>query len=81
MSISGARARSGAMIASPSSPVTAPSIITSRRPRMTSGMSGIGGTCMIRSDVVTLSGAVFVHSAQAVSTFAEWLQSQISMPA
>ena len=50
------------------SPSAAPSITTTPRPRRNSGTSGFAGICMMRADVVTLSGAVAVHSRQACST-------------
>ena len=61
MSISGASARSGSI--TPGSPWTAPSMITIERPRIGSGISGSGGSCMIRNEVVTWSGAVAAHLA------------------
>ncbi len=79
VSISGASARSGSITAG--SPWTAPSIITIERPRIGSGMSGSGGSCMIRNDVVTCSGASTAHAAQAFSTRSASVQSQIIMPA
>ena len=70
VSISGPRARSGARIsaARSASSTIAPSISTTPRPRRKSGSSGSGGSCMIRIEVVTESGASAVHSRQACST-------------
>ncbi len=45
--------------------MTAASIVTHARPRSGSGISGIGGNCMIRAEDVTSSGAVSVHSRHA----------------
>ena len=65
-SSSGSSARSGSSTAG--SPWTAPSMITTLRPRRNSGSSSSGGSCMIRKEVVTWSGASTAHAAQAVST-------------
>ena len=58
-SSSGLSARSGSSTAG--SPWTAPSMITTLRPRSSSGSSSSGGSCMIRKDVVTWSGASTAH--------------------
>ncbi len=83
MSMSGSSERNGARILSASSslPSTAPSMTTSRRPRNSSGMSGISGTFSRRNAVVTSSGAVTLHSAHPRRTFSAWLWSHTSMPA
>ena len=82
MSISGESSRSGARHFSPSagSPHQAPSMITSCRPRRNSGMSGIGGNCIIRAEVLISSGASGAHSAQRFSTSSLRSQGQASMP-
>ena len=83
VSISGSRARSSARIASAaaSSPSTAPSIIASWRPRTGAGISSNGGSCRIRNDVVTASGASTAQRAQVRSTFSASFRSQTSIPA
>ena len=70
MSISGSSARNGASTSEAYSapPTTAPSITTKLRPRTISGISGTGGTCRIRIDVVAVSGASRVHACQAWKT-------------
>ena len=74
MSISGSSSRSGARMrsASASSARTAPSIITRLRPRIGSGISGSGGSCRMRNDVVTSSGASSDQAAQRVRTRSAW---------
>ncbi len=53
------------------SPITAPSMTTSLRPRRNSGTSGVGGSCRIRADVVTSSVASGAHCAQRCRTRSE----------
>ena len=83
VSISGSRARSAARISMLRSSVssTAPSMTTSWRPRNGSGISGDGGRFSTRNDVVTSSGAVRAHSAQARSTRSVSVRSHTSIPA
>ena len=52
VSISGSRSRSAWTTSAPNarSPRIAASIVTNARPRRNSGISGIGGICMIRAD-------------------------------
>ena len=54
--------------ASSSEASTAPSMTTTERPLRNGGSSGIGGRLITRSDVVTESGAVRDHCAQARTT-------------
>ena len=58
VSISGSRSRSACTASAPNarSPMIAASIVTKLRPRRNSGISGIGGICMIRAEEVTSSG-------------------------
>ena len=60
VSISGPRSRSAWTISAPNArlPRIAASIVTNARPRSGSGISGIGGICMIRAAEVTSSGTV-----------------------
>src|SRR3546814_5381883 len=52
-----------------------------RSPDRNGGSSGSGGKLMVRSDVVTDSGAVRVHSTQARVTAGACDRSQSSIPA
>ena len=83
VSISGPRSRSRCTISAPNarSPRIAASIVTNARPRNGSGISGIGGICMIRAAEVTSSGTVAVHSRQAWSTSEERSHGQNIAPA
>ena len=83
VSISGPSARSGASSSAARSSLSriAPSITHEPRPRRNSGRSGSGGICMMRAEVVTVSGTVAVHSRQACSTSRARSHGNISMPA
>ena len=83
VSISGWRSSSGRRSLRPdaASPRIVASTTTTCRPRSTSGISGIGGSCSRRPMEVTSSGTVRVHSAHAPSTSAARSIGQISQPA